>query len=145
MQRPIHGAVRVSSRSADRRSLPQLPVPAPRNHAWHLRRHRFVALAPVTARDLVMLVRSASHRRPPVVRRAPTRRLAISVISFIANFFDTLGIGSFATTTSIVRQCKLIPDERIPGTLNVGYVIPTVIQAYIYTKLVPVDSKTLIR
>jgi putative Ca2+/H+ antiporter (TMEM165/GDT1 family) len=43
-----------------------------------------------------------------------------------------------------VRQWKLIPDERIPGTLNVGYVIPTVIQAYIYTRLVPVDSTTLI-
>ena len=39
---------------------------------------------------------------------------------------------------------SMVPDERIPGTLNVGYAIPTVIQAYIYTKLVPVDSTTLI-
>jgi uncharacterized membrane protein YfcA len=38
----------------------------------------------------------------------------------------------------------MIPDEQIPGTLNVGYVIPTVAQAFIYTKLVPVDPKTLI-
>src|SRR6266511_1564422 len=68
----------------------------------------------------------------------------MSIISFIANFLDTLGIGSFATTTSMVRQWKLIPDERIPGTLNVGYVLPTVAQAYIYTKIVPVDSTTLI-
>jgi hypothetical protein len=37
-----------------------------------------------------------------------------------------------------------MPDELIPGTLNVGYVIPTVAQAFIYTQLVPVDPKTLI-
>ena len=65
------------------------------------------------------------------------KTLAISVVSFIANFFDTLGIGSFATTTSMVRQFKMIPDEHIPGTLNVGYVIPTVVQAYIYTQARP--------
>lgn len=39
---------------------------------------------------------------------------------FITNFFDTLGIGSFATTTSLFRALRLVPDERIPGTLNVG-------------------------
>jgi uncharacterized membrane protein YfcA len=102
----------------------------------------FVALAIVTLGYLVMLVRSLRQRAAAGDAIRPT--LGMSVISFIANFFDTLGIGSYATTTSMVRQWKLIPDERIPGTLNVGYVIPTVIQAYIYTKLVPVDSTTLI-
>src|SRR5213078_5325703 len=53
------------------------------------------------------------------------------LVSFIANFFDTLGVGSYATTTSMVRFFKLIPDEKIPGSLNVGYVLPTVIQAYV--------------
>src|SRR5215472_13128982 len=52
-------------------------------------------------------------------------------VSFVANFFDTLGVGSYATTTSMVRFFKLIPDEKIPGSLNVGYVIPTMIQAYV--------------
>jgi uncharacterized membrane protein YfcA len=102
----------------------------------------FVALAIVTLGYLVMLVRSLRQRAAAGDAIRPT--LGMSVISFIANFFDTLGIGSYATTTSMVRQWKLIPDERIPGTLNVGYVIPTVIQAYIYTRLVPVDSTTLI-
>ena len=27
------------------------------------------------------------------------------------------------------RHFKMVPDEQIPGTLNVGYVIPTVVQA----------------
>src|SRR5438093_4172985 len=63
---------------------------------------------------------------------------------FVTNFFDTLGIGSYATTTSIFRQWKLVRDERIPGTLNVGHTLPTIVQAFIYTRLVPVDSRTLI-
>ena len=41
-------------------------------------------------------------------------------IGFVTNFFDTLGIGSFAPTTSLFRFFKSVPDENIPGTLNVG-------------------------
>ena len=55
----------------------------------------------------------------------------MALVSFIANFFDTLGVGSYATTTSMVRFFKLMPDEKIPGSLNVGYVLPTMIQAYV--------------
>jgi uncharacterized membrane protein YfcA len=62
----------------------------------------------------------------------------------VTNFFDTLGIGSFATTTAIFRQWKMVRDERIPGTLNIGHTLPTIAQAYIFTTLVPVGSKTLI-
>ena len=58
-------------------------------------------------------------------------RPGMGLVSFIANFFDTLGVGSFATTTSMVRFFKMMPDEKIPGSLNVGYVLPTVIQAYV--------------
>lgn len=69
---------------------------------------------------------------------------SIWIVSFIANFFDTLGIGSYATTTSMLRPWRLVPDELIPGTLNVGYVLPTVVEAFIYTAIVPVDPWTLI-
>lgn len=62
---------------------------------------------------------------------------------FVANFFDTLGIGSFATTTAIFRQWRMVLDERIPGTLNVGHTLPTIVQAFIFTRLVPVDGITL--
>ena len=118
------------------------PAPVPAAGSMMARDALFVALAIVTLGYLVMVIRSLRQRAAAGDAIRPT--LGMSVISFIANFFDTLGIGSYATTTSMVRQWKLIPDERIPGTLNVGYVIPTVIQAYIYTKLVPVDSTTLI-
>ena len=59
------------------------------------------------------------------------------------NFFDTLGIGSFATTTAVFRLRKMLPDRVIPGTLNVGHTLPTIAQAFIYTKLIPVDVLTL--
>jgi uncharacterized membrane protein YfcA len=61
----------------------------------------------------------------------------------ITNFFDTLGIGSFATTTAIFRLRKMVPDRLIPGTLNVGHTIPTIAQAFIYTSVIPVDVLTL--
>jgi uncharacterized membrane protein YfcA len=63
---------------------------------------------------------------------------------FVTNFFDTLGIGSFAPTTSIFKFFKLVPDRLIPGTLNVGHTLPTVAQAFIYTVAIEVDPKTLI-
>jgi len=66
------------------------------------------------------------------------------VIGFVTNFFDTLGIGSYATTTAMFRGWKLVPDELIPGTLNVGHVLPTVIQAIIYTQIVEVDFTTMV-
>ena len=65
------------------------------------------------------------------------------VLGGIANFFDTLGIGSFATTTAWIKLRKLVPDSFIPGTLNVGYALPTVVQAYIFIQLVNVDPKLL--
>src|SRR5207237_883135 len=45
---------------------------------------------------------------------------------------------------SIFRHWRLVRDERIPGTLNVGHTLPTIVQAFIYTRLIPVDSRTLI-
>jgi uncharacterized membrane protein YfcA len=64
-------------------------------------------------------------------------------IGFVTNFFDTLGIGSFATTTTIYRLRQLVDDQLIPGTLNVGHFLPTVAQALIYTTIVQVDFTTL--
>ena len=64
-------------------------------------------------------------------------------IGAVTNFFDTLGIGSFATTTALFRFLKTVPDRIIPGTLNVGHTLPTVVQAYIYTAVIPVDALTL--
>lgn len=63
---------------------------------------------------------------------------------FVANFFDTLGIGSFATTTAIFKLRHRVADERIPATLNVGHALPTVAQALIFIAVVSVDLTTLV-
>ncbi len=63
---------------------------------------------------------------------------------FITNFFDTLGIGSFAQQTAIFKFFKLVDDRLIPGTMNVGNTIPTVLQAFIFMTVVEVDPVTLV-
>ena len=69
-----------------------------------------------------------------------------AAIAFVCTFFDVLGIGNFAPTTSAFKFRGSIPDEKIPGTLNVGYAIPTIASAYIYIFVVKVevDSMTLV-
>ncbi|MDA0204523.1 MAG: sulfite exporter TauE/SafE family protein [Acidobacteria bacterium] len=62
---------------------------------------------------------------------------------FITNFFDTLGIGSFATTTSVFKFMRMVPDRLIPGTLNVGHTLPVIFQAFVYILVVEVDVVTL--
>jgi len=66
------------------------------------------------------------------------------LIGFIANFFDTLGVGSFAIVTSLVRFFKLTDDRTLPGTLNVSCTIPTVLEAIIFLTVIKVDKITLI-
>jgi uncharacterized membrane protein YfcA len=101
------------------------------------------ALAVVTVLYLIVYVRGLRKARAETgTSTAPTP--AGIATGFITNFFDTLGIGSFATTTAIFRQWKMVADEKIPGTLNIGHTLPTVAQAYIFTQLVPVDAGTLI-
>ena len=102
------------------------------------------ALGLVAVAYIVVLVLGIRRRRA-AAPAAPTAPTAGGVATgFVTNFLDTLGIGSFATTTSIFRFGNMVPDEQIPGTLNVGHTLPTIIQAVIFTKAVPVDAKTLI-
>lgn len=64
-------------------------------------------------------------------------------VGFVTNFFDTLGIGSYAPTTALFRLRKMVDDRVIPGTLNVGHTLPAVVQTFIFTELIPVDATTL--
>jgi uncharacterized membrane protein YfcA len=60
-------------------------------------------------------------------------------LGFVTNFFDTLGIGSFATTTAAFRLFHLVPDEVIPGTIIVGDALPVLAQAILFISVVSVD------
>ena len=61
-------------------------------------------------------------------------------IGFVTNFFDTLGIGSFAPTASIFKFRKMMPDELIPGTLNVGHTPQTLLEAFLFIAIVNVEK-----
>ena len=64
-------------------------------------------------------------------------------IGGVTDFFDTLGIGSFAPTTSLFKLLRVTPDECIPGTLNVGHTLPTFLEAVIFISIVRMEGKTL--
>jgi uncharacterized membrane protein YfcA len=62
----------------------------------------------------------------------------------VTDFFDTLGIGSFAPTTAWMKLRKMAPDSYFPAILNAGHALPTVAQALIFITLVQVDPVLLL-
>jgi uncharacterized membrane protein YfcA len=66
------------------------------------------------------------------------------LLGMVTNFLDTLGIGSFAPTTSVFKFRHMVPDEKIPGTLNVGHALPTLLEAFLFIAIVKVDIVTLV-
>lgn len=87
--------------------------------------------------------RAVKESTPPEAKPRGTSLLHV-ITGLVTNFFDALGIGSFATTTAIFRFFKSVPDRVIPGTLNAGHTLPTVAQAFIFIALITVDMTTLI-
>lgn len=65
------------------------------------------------------------------------------LIGVIANFFDTLGIGSYAPSTTAFKLTKSVDDVNIPGTLNVGDTVPVCIEAFLFFGFVDMDILTL--
>lgn len=102
----------------------------------------FIALGLVTALYLAIWIQIARRDRAPEGRARPS--LLELGLGFVTNFFDTLGIGSFAPTTSAFKLRRLVADELIPGTLNVGHAMPTVLEAFIFIAIIQVDVRTLL-
>jgi hypothetical protein len=81
---------------------------------------------------VVMLLRAAL-----AVRAVP--RLELVIVGAITNFFDTLGIGSFAPTMAWFKLRKLVSNDRLlPCTMLVGHTLPTLAQAVIFLILLGV-------
>jgi uncharacterized membrane protein YfcA len=95
----------------------------------------YLALAALTVFYGAIFLRSSAGARP-----SPSHTLT----GFVTNFLDTLGIGSFATTTALFKFGSMAPDRLIPGTLNAGHTLPTVLQAFIYITAIAVDAQTLV-
>src|ERR1700730_11560916 len=66
------------------------------------------------------------------------------VIGFFTNLLDTLGIGSLALSSSGFKFLRAISDDLIPGTMNVGHALPTVVEAFIFVAVIAVDIRTLL-
>jgi uncharacterized membrane protein YfcA len=100
----------------------------------------FAILGVFGATFIFQWVQQVRHDARPV--RTPTgTELGIG---FGTNFFDTLGIGSFAPTTSLYKLFKVVPDEEIPGTLHVGHTPPVLLQVPIFFTIVQVDQIMLV-
>jgi uncharacterized membrane protein YfcA len=77
--------------------------------------------------------------------RGRTRPLIIEIlVGTVVSFFDTLGIGSFAPTTAALKFQNRLPDELIPGTLNVGLNTAALLETVIMVTGIAVDPMLLI-
>jgi uncharacterized membrane protein YfcA len=99
-----------------------------------------LALAVVGVAFVTFLVRAAIKADQLALRLEPT------LVSPVINFFDTLGIGSFAPTMAWMRFRRLVPDHRIPMTMLAGYTPSTFVQSSIFLILlwVGVDPVLLV-
>lgn len=65
-------------------------------------------------------------------------------IGYVTDLLDTLGIGTFATSTALFKATKLVEDDKkIPATLSTAHIIPVLIEALCFITIVEVDLTTL--
>lgn len=69
----------------------------------------------------------------------------LGLIGFVADFCDTIGIGSFAVSIVLLKLTKQVRnDKKIMGIMNVGHTIPTCLEAIIFIALIQVAWPTLV-
>jgi uncharacterized membrane protein YfcA len=86
---------------------------------------------------LATLVYAVMVARAAMAARAGPNPEAVA-LGAVTNFFDTLGIGSFAPTMAWFKFRKLVPDRLIPCTMLVGHTLPVLAQAAIFLVLLGV-------
>lgn len=82
-----------------------------------------------------------------VKNREPVTKKDIAIyqgVGFVVNFFDTLGIGSFAPTLALYHLTHTVEDRKIPGTLNVGVSFVVFLEGELFLGEVDVDPVTLV-
>ena len=80
----------------------------------------------------------------PSTSTSPLKWAGLISLGFVTDFLDTLGVGSFATTSTALKLAKVTDDENIPGTMNVGHALPTILEAVLYITVINVQYTTLI-
>lgn len=69
------------------------------------------------------------------VRQQAWPRAEAVLLGAVTNFFDTLGVGSFAPSMAWLKFRRLVPDQLIPPTLISGHTFPSIIQGLIFLVL----------
>lgn len=108
---------------------------------WFVNIAQIGLLGSVTLANLVFVAKwlAGARRRSEPSRPGPVDLL----IGFVTDFFDALGIGSFAPTTAIFKFRGTPADELIPGTLNVGHSPAAFVETLIFVSIVIVDPLLL--
>lgn len=91
-----------------------------------------IPLVLVAVAYAVMLIRAA------VAARAVPRLEAVA-LGAITNFFDALGIGSFAPTMAWFKFRGLVADRLIPSTMIAGHTLPSVVLSLIFLVMLGVS------
>jgi uncharacterized membrane protein YfcA len=99
----------------------------------------YVALGILTS--IFVAVWFIEARRRPIAPVRPTARDV--ALGLVTNFLDALGIGCFATISASYKFWHMVPDEMIPGTMNVGVALAAVAEAYIFLAVIAVEPLTL--
>ena len=76
--------------------------------------------------------------RTAIARREIRPSAEAVAVGAATNFFDTLGIGSFAPTLAWLKFRRLVPDRNMPCTMIVAHTLPTMTQAAIFLVLLGV-------
>ncbi len=79
------------------------------------------------ANAFVLLRNAASQQAWP--------RAEAALLGAVTNFFDTLGIGSFAPSMAWFKFRRMVPDQLIPPTLIAGHTPPSIVQGLIFLAL----------
>ncbi|WP_052404773.1 sulfite exporter TauE/SafE family protein [Bacillus rubiinfantis] len=85
-----------------------------------------------------------ANKEGTLEKESKSKFATFGILGTVFNFFDTLGIGSFATSTASFKLGKMMPDKKIPGTLNVGTTSSVFFEALIFISIVKVDYLTLV-
>ncbi len=80
----------------------------------------------------LVLLRSA-------VEKGAVPNVEAILLGAVVNFFDTLGIGSFAPTAAWFKFRRLVPDRLIPQTMLVGLTPPSMTESIIFLILLGVS------
>ena len=92
---------------------------------------------------LAVLVYAAALARAAFERRVGPTAEALG-LGAVVNFFDALGIGSFATTASWFKFRHMVPDRLIPPTMVAGLTPPVMVESIIFLILLGVRVDPLL-